>query len=187
MPTITSSAASRPTASGRHHRDPPLPGSRGRLPFPGPPGHRLHPRIQVRHQPRRNRMLMWVLPNFQVGAVHGQHPTGGGLRGHGEYQRADAPGRKRAGGEKTPEPPVNRFGFRGGVRVAGEPDERNGALADDGKHQHRKAGEPGFRELQMGFEEFTKAFQSGVGGLGAYCLSFTTNDLHPWSPFIEFY
>jgi len=51
---------------------------------------------------------------------------------------------QRTGGEEPLETTVNRLGFRGGLRVAGEPDERNRALANDRQNQHPKAVQAGF-------------------------------------------
>ena len=52
-------------------------------------------------------------------------------------QRPDGARRQHAIGK---EPPLKRLRFGRGCRVTGEPDQRDGALAENCKDQHQKAG-----------------------------------------------
>lgn len=105
-----------------------------------------------------------------VGAVHGQHPTVGRLRGEGEHQCSDTSCRKRTGGEESLETPVNRPGLCGSVGVLGEPHERNGALPNDRQNQHQKAGQAGFGQPKVWLEMFAEGLHSGFGGSGVVFL-----------------
>jgi len=116
-----------------------------------------------------------------VGAVHGQHPAGGGFGGEGEHECSDTPRRKRAGGEKPLETPVNRLGLCGGVRVAGEPDERDGALSNDRENQHQKAVQAGFGQPKVWLEMFAEGLHSGFGGSGIVFLVSHNQRLTPWA------
>ena len=103
---------------------------------------------------------------FPVGAIHGQHPA---VRRHGredENQRPDGARRQHAIGKEPLEPPLKRLRFGRGCRVTGEPDQRDGALAENRKDQHQKAGHACLGELQMRFEEFAESLHRRFVGLG---------------------
>ena len=84
----------------------------------------------------------------------------------GENQRPDGARRQHAIGKEPLEPPLKRLRFGRGCRVTGEPDQRDGALAENRKDQHQKAGHACLGELQMRFEEFAESLHRRFVGLG---------------------
>lgn len=116
-----------------------------------------------------------------VGAIHGKNPAPGGFRGHRQHKCSDPACRQRAGSEEALESPVNRFGLGGGEGMAGEPDERHGALADDRQHQHQKARHPGLGQAKVWLEMLAEGLHSGFGGLGIVVLASHNQRLTPWA------
>lgn len=120
-----------------------------------------------------------------VGAVHGKNPAIGGFRGHGQNYRSDPSRWKRACGEEALETPVDRLSFVGGEGMAGEPDKRDGTLADDRQSKHQEACQPGCGQAKVRLEMLAEGLHCGFGGSGIVFLVIHNKDLHPGLPFIN--
>ena len=85
--------------------------------------------------------------------------------------------RKPTGGEEFLQAPVKRLGFRRGVRMAVEPDDRNGALSNDRQNQHQKTVQAGFGQPKVWLEMFAEGLHSGFDGSESRKSCLTPDDL----------
>jgi hypothetical protein len=88
----------------------------------------------------------------------------------------DRTGRDRVVGE---EKPANRLRIRGGVRVTGKPEERNGPLPDDRRNQRQKRFRRVPGQPKVCLEMLTEVLHAGLGNLGFLSLSSRNERLTP--------
>ena len=89
------------------------------------------------------------LAELPVGAVYGKDPALGRLGDLRKNEGSDLLGAKHDLSEEALEAAENRIALRPGYRMLGKPGQRDGALANDSEHQHRKASEASFVEGEM--------------------------------------
>jgi hypothetical protein len=113
------------------------------------------------------RILIWVLPNFQLVLFHGEHPAAGRLVLQGQDELRHGLLLETESGEETLEVPAQGFAFDSRRTRLGKPLERYGSLFNVGENHKNEAFDAGEIPRKTGLkwlDKFATVSSCGAGG-----------------------